>query len=161
MAGPIILPSGNPKWPPTWGDGSPECCCGGPTAGCCTGGTVPATRVLTISGFTDCDGLAWLNGSWVLPNSNPRYPLFPACTWERKVSNNGIVAALLITSSSSLVTSEHSHWVSFTFNLGLGQTVSIKYGLPGNAGCSHGHSSTHDRQCRANSQVTETIRLTS
>lgn len=28
MAGPIILPSGSPKWPPTWGDGSPECCCG-------------------------------------------------------------------------------------------------------------------------------------
>jgi hypothetical protein len=28
MAGPIILPSGSPKWPPTWGD-APECCCGG------------------------------------------------------------------------------------------------------------------------------------
>jgi hypothetical protein len=31
MAGPIILPSGSPKWPPTWGDGSPDCCCGGVT----------------------------------------------------------------------------------------------------------------------------------
>lgn len=27
MSGPIILPNGQPKWPPTWGDALPECCC--------------------------------------------------------------------------------------------------------------------------------------
>lgn len=47
MAGPIILKSGKPKWPPTWGE-APGCCCGNPNPNACAlcanpGATFPYT----------------------------------------------------------------------------------------------------------------------
>lgn len=49
MAGPITLPSGLPKWPPTWGNsGDAGCCCDGACVIC--EGNTPSNVTLTISG---------------------------------------------------------------------------------------------------------------
>ncbi len=161
MAGPIILPSGAPKWPVAWGNaGDTGCCCDFWIASCCDGNEVPITRVLAVSGFTDsaCRLASLWNGSWVLTNTGTE--MSPACTWEYNTTLDGIATTFFISETQGAIDRDRTVAIFSAPggpNLIFSDSIA-KSASPCNTSLSHTFSYTHPFPCGA---TVDSVTLTS